>query len=117
MLQSQATRGAAPDPSSRGGNGASPGQEAAPAVVHTCKVDAQGARTPATSPRSHQTAEAPPLLQFCLLTLVHWAGRIEVVFGTLAAKESGGTESILDGGQIPKPYIGESLEGTLTPRV
>lgn len=50
-----------------------------------------------------ETAGAQPLLQFCLLTLVLWIGRTGVEFGVLAAKESGGTEGILEGGQISKP--------------
>lgn len=63
-----------------------------PAVVYTCKMDTQ---TLGLLPRlllAAETTEEQPLLQFCILTLVHRLGRTGLVFRILAAKESGGTE-------------------------
>lgn len=50
-----------------------------------------------------ETTEEQPLFQLCILTLVLWTGRTGIVFRILAAKESGGTEGVPEGGRISQP--------------
>lgn len=79
------------------------GLEAAPAVLHACRMVTRGSSSPATTPLGSRKTEAQPLLPFCRLMLVHWIGRTKMAFRILAAKESGGAEGVPEGSHISKP--------------